>query len=209
MERIEQPRTARSRRTRSAILDAAWSLIEERGAEELSMEEIAERAEVSRRAIYLHFASRADLLVALMAHLDEKLDLDASMRPVMAAADPVAALRAWTEHLARYHPRILNVARAVDRARRTDEAAAALWSHAMGAWHDACRRLAARLAEEERLAEPWTEETAADMLWALMSTDLLEDLTEDCGWSHQRYAEGLFTLVERALVRRSPSGGQE
>lgn len=201
MERIKQPQTARSRRTRGAILDAAWSLIEERGAEALSMEEIAERSEVSRRALYLHFASRAELLVALLSHIDERLDLDASLRPVIEAPDPVAALRAWTEHLGRYHPRILNVARAVDRVRHTDPAAAELWSHAMRAWHQVCQALATKLAEKKLLAEPWTEETAADMLWALMSTDLLEDLTEDRGWSNELYAKRLFTLIERALVR--------
>lgn len=201
MDRIDEPRTARSRRTRAAILDAAWARIEEGGGEDLAMEEVAERAGVSRRAIYLHFRSRTDLFVALMAHIDEKLDLAASVRPVREAPDAVAALRAWTDHLAGYHPRIGQVVRAVDRARRTDEAAARLWEHAMDAWHQACRALAARLAEEGRLADPWTEETAADMLWALMSVDLLEDLTEDRGWSSERYGEALSILIERALVR--------
>ncbi len=200
MDRIDEPRTARSRRTRAAILDATWSLVEDRGAEGLSMEEVAEVADVSRRAIYLHFSSRAELLVAMVAHVDERMDLEGSLRPVLEAPDAEAALRAWTSHLAGYHRRIQKAVQAVDRARRTDEAAAELWTHAMGAWHRGCRDLADRLAREERLAEPWTVETAADLLWAFMSVDLLEDLIEDRGWSEEAYAERLFVVLSRALT---------
>lgn len=210
MDRIERPKTARSRKTRAAILDAAWTLLEERGAEGLAMVEVARRAGVSRRAIYLHFASKSELYLALRDHIDEELDLATSLRPVVEAPDALQALRAWSRHLAGYHPHILSVLRAIDHARRTDEAAAALWEDAMEMWHRGCRELTSRLVEEGRLADGWTQAEAADLLWALMSADLLEDLTEDRGWSHERYGEGLFLLASRTLVRKDEgraSGG--
>lgn len=200
MSRIEAPQNRRSRRTRAAILDAAWSLIEERGPEHTTIEDIADEAGIQRRSVYLHFASRADLLTALLAHMDAALDVASSTRSVRDAPDAVTALDEWAGHLARYHPRILPVARAVDRARRTDPDAAALWDRAMRGWYAACRDLAARLADEGRLATPWTVDSASDLLWALMSVDLLEDLTHDRGWSQAQYRERLATLLRRTLV---------
>jgi AcrR family transcriptional regulator len=198
---IETPQNARSRRTRAAILYAAWRLIEEEGAEALSVAEVARRTGITRRAFYLHFASPGELLFALFEHVNETLDLAASMRPVVEAPDALSALDAMAEHVARFHGEILPLARAIDRARRSDPEAAALWRTAMGHWYGACEMLAGRLAAEGRLTEPWTERTAADLLWAFMSVDLLEDLVHDRGWSREEYAGRLALLARRALTR--------
>jgi AcrR family transcriptional regulator len=201
MTRIERPANARSRQTRAAILDAAWQLIEEHGGEHLTMEAVAERARISRRAVYLHFGSRADLFTALLGHIDAALDLESSVRPMREAATPAAALEAWARHVAAYHARILPVVRAVDQARRSDGDARALWDQAMGAWLGACRSIAAAIAEAGELDAHWTVETAADLLWALMSVDLLEDLQHDRGWPGDVYAERLALVARRSLLR--------
>jgi hypothetical protein len=49
----------------------------------------------------------------------------------------------------------------------------------MDNWHAGCRRLIGWLEREGRLATPWTVETAAEMLWTLMSFDVLERLVLD------------------------------
>jgi AcrR family transcriptional regulator len=200
MARIDQPRSARSRRTLAGILDAAWALVEARGGEAFSMAEVSQRAGVSRRALYLHFASRAQLMIALMAHIDESLDVESSVRPISEAENATAMLRAWADHVADYHAKIRTMVQAADRMRRGDVDAAAFWQHAMDVWHRSCLRMARRLASENRLAAPWTTRTAADLLWALMSVDLLEDLTVDRGWSRRQYADRLFTVASRALL---------
>ncbi len=165
------------------------------------MEDVAKRAGISRRAIYLHFSSRTELLLALMAHMDRELDLQASLEPVLRASDGLAALEAFTAHLSTYHPDIRKVVQAVDRARRTDDDAQALWDHAMGAWHRVCRTLVDRLADEGHLSSEWTREDATDLLWALMSVDLLEDLTVDRRWSPDRCGNALFRMITGTLLR--------
>jgi AcrR family transcriptional regulator len=200
MNRIEEPRNQRSRHTRAAILDAAVELLETGGGASVTMAAVAERAGITRRGLYLHFGSRGQLFTALLDHLDERLDLAGSVRPVWEAPDAVTALDAWAAHIAGFHSRLVPVARAVDRVRDDDPDAEALYRRAMAGWQAACRRLARDLDGEGRLAEPWTVGTAADLLWALMSIEFVDDLVGDCGWSVDELAERLSLLLRRTLT---------
>ena len=63
-------------RYRHAILDAADSLIRERGKPQFSVDELAERADVSRRTVFNHFSSLDDVIMTtctrvLSAAVDE------------------------------------------------------------------------------------------------------------------------------------------
>lgn len=51
---------------RRMIIDAAVELLNERGLENLSLRQLAERLDVSAPSIYRHFADKADLLVAVL-----------------------------------------------------------------------------------------------------------------------------------------------
>src|ERR1700736_1584436 len=103
------PSNARSRRTRAALLVAALALLQEHGFEALTIGAVAERAGVSRRAVYLHFASRSSLMGALFDHVAETAGLEASLRRVRAAPDGAAALEEWAHHEATFHAGILGV----------------------------------------------------------------------------------------------------
>ncbi|WP_433606212.1 TetR/AcrR family transcriptional regulator [Dactylosporangium sp. CA-139114] len=58
-------REALKARHRAAILDAARSLIDERGGAHFSVDELADRADVARRTVFNHFASLDDVLLTL------------------------------------------------------------------------------------------------------------------------------------------------
>jgi len=203
MKTIDEPANSRSRHTRSALLDAARELIEQEGVEKLSMARIADKAGVSRRAVYLHFASRTDLMTGLFDHVSRAEGLDVSVSAVWSARDSEAALTEWANHIARYHPRILAVDRAVDHVRRTDPDAEQHRAVVINDQQAACRRLARWLADEGRLAAPWSVDTATDMLWALMSSDMLARLLSDRGWSAGQLADQLATLLNRTFIRAS------
>jgi AcrR family transcriptional regulator len=197
---IEEPQNARSRRTGAALLRAARELIEQDGFAALTMTAVAERAGVSRRAIYLHFATRTELLAALYRSLGETDDLASSLQAVWDCPDAVTALSEWAEHIARSHPRILGVLRAVEGARHGDPDAAELWRTTQGNWLKGCRRLMRWLADDGRLAPRWTADTAADMMWALMSLDVLDRLLNERRWSRRRVAEHLAALFHVTFV---------
>lgn len=208
MKTIAEPQNARSRRTCAALLAATRELLEEQGFDAVTMAAVAARAGVSRRAVYLHFSSRAELLTAVFSYLGEREDIGGSLRRVWEAADSVAALQEWARHLARIHPRLLAVARAADRVRRGDPEAAAFWDRSMGNWHAGCSRLVAWLDRDGRLAPPWTVDAAADMLWALMSFDVLEGLLVDRHWSPERYAEHLAVVFRKTFVGDPATSGE-
>jgi AcrR family transcriptional regulator len=197
---IEEPQNARSRRTGAALLRAARELIEQDGFAALTMAAVAERAGVSRRAVYLHFATRTELLAALYRSLGETDDLATSLQAVWNCPDAVAAVTEWAEHIARSHPRIMGVLRAVERAQHGDPDAADLWQTAQGNWLKGCRRLMRWLADDGRLAPQWTADTAADMMWALMSLDVLDRLLNQRRWSRRQVAEHLATLFQVTFV---------
>lgn len=198
---IGVPRNARSRRTHEALLNAARELLENEGFDAMTLAAVAERAGVSHRALYLHFASRSELLTTLYRHLGETEDLAVSLARVWDGADSVSALDEWAHHIARSYPRILAISRAIERARTADEDAAELWRLTVRNWLSSCRRLADWLAEEDRLADPWTPETAADMLWALMSWDVTERLVVNRRWSRKRYGSHFAAMLRATFVR--------
>jgi AcrR family transcriptional regulator len=59
------PKGDKRDRTRAKLLEAARSLIREKGHEQTSLEEIAERAGMTTGAIYGNFKNRDDLFIAL------------------------------------------------------------------------------------------------------------------------------------------------
>ena len=69
--------------TRTRILAAALALLESSGGQEVRMQDIAKAAGVSRQAVYLHFKSRAELLIATTLYVDEIRHVDARMRRLL------------------------------------------------------------------------------------------------------------------------------
>lgn len=67
-----------------------------------------------------------------------------------------------------------------------------------------CRGLAQRLADEHRLAPAWTVDTATDMLWALLPTEVLERLLVNRGWSPVRFAQLYAQLLRSTFVAPDP-----
>jgi hypothetical protein len=94
--------------------------------------------------VYLHFADRADLMVALPCHVNESLGLPAQIQRVMNSPTGIAMIEAFVSMQARGNPAVWAVARAIDAVRRTDAAAARAYQ----------RRLESRLAGCRAIVSP-------------------------------------------------------
>ncbi len=73
VRRPRETQVARSARTRGALLAAARGLFAEKGFAATGRDEIAERAGVTRGALYHHFASKTDLAATVVEQLEGEL----------------------------------------------------------------------------------------------------------------------------------------
>ena len=191
------PRTARSR---EAILDAAWRLIAERGLA-VGMAEIAEAVGMTRQSIYVHFGTRAGLLVALVRRADERERIRERLEAALTLGEPAARLdaflRAWFEFVPRIHP----VARQLIAARQHDAEAGEAWRDRMDELRDAFWLLTRTLRRDGALAGGWTAPHAADYLWAGASVQAWELLAIERDWGAAKTARTLRrTLAGTVLV---------
>ena len=190
--------------TRTRILDATVRMLEEHAGRGVRMGDIAKAAGISRQAVYLHFASRTELLVAATRHLDEILDVDRRLAPSRAATSGVERLALYIECWGHYIPDIYGVAKALLLAQDTDEAAAAAWKDRMLAMRDGCRAAIDALHSDGTLAPEWTPKIATDALWTMLLVPNWENLTVECGWSTQEYVRWMQLLARQSFVEDSP-----
>ena len=63
----------RVRRSRAAIRDAFLALVSERGFEQVTVDDVARRADIARATFYAHFRDKNDLLTAIVGELTAEL----------------------------------------------------------------------------------------------------------------------------------------
>jgi AcrR family transcriptional regulator len=93
------PKTARGRKTRERIVASAAELIGERGVARTSLDDVIERARVSKSQLYHYFDDREGLLRAVVSHnCDGVL---AAQSPHLGSLASWKAIRAWFDSLIR------------------------------------------------------------------------------------------------------------
>jgi AcrR family transcriptional regulator len=154
-----------------------------------TMSALARAVGISRQALYLHFPDRAQLLLALVAYLDEKEQLQDGRAAVQQAADAAGAIRAWAHMQAWRNPKIAALARALDDTRYADPAASAAWADRTGNRMRGATGIIERLRAEGRLDPAWTTTEAAALLWELTSFRVWDDLVNEARIEPDRYVE--------------------
>jgi AcrR family transcriptional regulator len=85
-------RQAATEATRSRIIEAALSLLEDGTATSFSVDAVAERADVARMTVYYQFKSKGKLLEALFDELASRANMR-EIRKAFQAPDPLTSLR--------------------------------------------------------------------------------------------------------------------
>ncbi len=165
------------------------------------MSALARAVGISRQALYLHFPDRAQLLLALVAHVDDAEQLQVGRAAVQQASDAAGAIRAFAHMQAWRNPKIAAVARALDDTRNADPAASAAWADRMACRMRGAVSIIERLRAEGRLDPAWTPAEAAALLWELTSFRVWDDLVNDARIEPDRYVE------ITAAVLSTPAGG--
>ena len=187
-------------RTRERILQATWDLMEQCRGRGVRMQDVA--AGVSRQAVYLHFPSRAELMIATLRYGDEVRGIEQRLAAFRAATTGVGRLDAFVAFWAEHVPLVYGIASALLAARDTDEAVAAAWEDRMATVREGCRSIVTLLESEGRLVPDLSVDEATDLLWTLLSIRNWDSLVQECGWSTQAYVAHMQALLVRALVAR-------
>ena len=186
--------------TRIRILEATIRTLAQHGGKGVRMGDIAKETGISRQAVYLHFASRTDLLIAAIRFTGDQLDVDGRLAPSRAAQTGLERLRLYIEFWGNYIPEIYALAKALMMAQDTDAAAAAAWKDRMWAMRDGCRAAVDALHRDGKLAKVWTRPKATDALWTMLLVPNWENLTQECGWSTKDYIRRMQRIAERTFV---------
>ncbi len=188
--------------TRSRILDAAWQLFRERGPGSVTLAEVGRAGKVSRQAVYLHFDSRAGLLLAMAKHHDHRagfIGRVVATRSLPPAEGLAELIRTWCHYI----PDILPVARALEAASITGDTGGDAWDDRMNELREAYRIAVARCADHGLLTGGWTVQTATDWVWARSHLSTLQHLVHDCGWSIDDYVERQVRSILAEILQDS------
>lgn len=186
--------------TRRRILQATADLLSEGRGTGARMADIAKRAGISRQAIYLHFANRADLLIATTFYVDELKQSDARLAPSRAAKTGRERLDAYIEAWAGYLPEIYPIGKALIVMSPTDEEARSAWSQRMQDMREGCEAAINALKRDGNLTPAMSASQAADLLWTMLLLPNWEHLTQVCGWSQKQYVKHITATARRLFV---------
>jgi AcrR family transcriptional regulator len=209
------PRTYRQTRraeqaaeTRKRILAAAQEVLAERGYNGATLEEVAERAAVTRKTVHERFRTKARLLRAVVDEVVERQEIETWFREVLAEPDLDAAVRCYVELNMKVYEEEAPVSRALRLLTDTDPDAAEVVAYANKGRRGDLARLVDRLAEEGRLRPGWTRRRATETFWAATSFETFDFIRRGAGRSFAATVNVVHSLALAAVAepgeRRSP-----
>ena len=188
-----------SAQTKIRILETTWKVLETR-IDKNRMSDIAKAVGISRQALYLHYPTRAELLIATTKHIDTVKKVDQRLELSRAAGSGLERLHFFVKAWGGYIPEIHGMSVALRNMRKNDKAAAEAWDDRMQAVRHGCQAAVRALAKDGKLRSDLTEQVATDILWTLLTVENWEKLVLDCAWSQSTYEDKMIELAETALL---------
>jgi TetR/AcrR family transcriptional regulator, regulator of autoinduction and epiphytic fitness len=200
------PGQARTRRTRTAVVEAAGTLFLERGYVATTIAAISELSDTPPATVYRLFSSKLGILKAVLdvsiagddravAVLDRP-----RVRALVSDQDPREQLTGFAAMLSDLMTRAAPVHRILADAARSDQEAASLLADIARQRHEGQHRIARSLAHSGALRPGVRERDTADIIHALASPEVYGLLVLDRGWSAERYETWLREILIDQLL---------
>jgi AcrR family transcriptional regulator len=199
-------RQARTRRTRTAVVEAAQSLFVERGFAATTIGAISDLSDTPQATVYRLFSSKLGILKAVLdvsvGGDDETVAMAdrPQVRALVSDEDPKNQLAGFAALLREVMTRVGPVHRILADAARSDEDAASLLAEIARQRHEGQRRIARSLARSGALRTGLRERDAADIIHALASPEVYGLLVSDRGWRGVRYENWLKSILIDQLL---------
>ena len=188
-----------SEQTKMRILETTWKVLETR-IDKNRMSDIAKAVGISRQALYLHYPTRAKLLIATTKHIDTVKKVNQRLELSRAAGSGLERLHFFIKAWGGYIPEIHGISVALRNMRKNDKAAAKAWDDRMQAVRHGCQAAVRAIAKDGKLKSDLSEQVATDILWTLLTVENWERLVLDCTWSQSEYEIKMIELAEIALL---------
>ncbi len=187
----EQRRTQRRRRdeARGAVIAAALRLAGDSSFKDLTVDEIAREAGVSRTAFYVHFRDKSELLLAAVGDVTAILYAEAE-RWWHGTGEPAELVRKAIGGVAAVYAEHASLMRIATEVSTYDEEVRGFWMELIG-------RFVAATTDHIRLEQEAGR--IRDSLGAAATADSLTWMTERCCYVHLGRGEGTPEALTEAL----------
>ncbi|MEA2575905.1 MAG: hypothetical protein QOH93_3203 [Chloroflexia bacterium] len=210
MTTTNRPYTLRKRsqtveETRRRIIKAARDLIEDAGYSNISLDRIADAAQVSRQTIYVQFGSKLGVLTAIVDEIENSglQELYASLREM---TDPVALLRKVIPQDVEFMHKNARIFRVFRAQAVTDADFRAVLDERMAGRFGSMHRLVKWLHREGKLAPGWTVEEATQWLFTTTGFHTYNEMVNQHGWTLEHLNRRLIETVETMLLTAEARG---
>jgi AcrR family transcriptional regulator len=199
-------RQAKAEETQTAIVSAASELFVERGYVATTIDEIAERAGVSRATVFNAAGGKPELLIRAYQvavrgnEPDTPLGEQERSRRILAETDPYRLLAGYAGVVVETQPHIAPLYEAVRAAGHADPEAAKLWQRLTGERRYGAGRVVRALKGLGPLRAGLTLETATDLLWLVNDPANYSLLVVERRWPVRRYRNWLTEAMQAQLL---------
>ena len=192
--------------TRRRIVDAARQLLQSAGYDGMTIEAIAQRAEVSAQSVYAVFRSKTGILTELLDQSTFGDEYEEAVRQALSARDPETRLRLAAGIARQIHEPL---SAAFDLLRGAGVIApdlARLEKQREELRYERQERMVISLRDAGRLRKGLNYATARAIFWMLTGRDVYRMLVCERRWPPQKYQDWLAdTLVDCLLTPPRPS----
>src|SRR5258706_1644668 len=193
-------RQRQARDTRSRIVEATRKLLEREGYAGMTIDAIAQQAEVSAQSVYALFKSKAGILIELLDQSAFGPDYEDAVRQALSASDPEIRLRLTARIARQIHDAQSATFDLLRGAGVVAPELAKLEQQREDLRYERQEQMIISLREAGRIRPGLNHRTARDVFWMLTGRDVYRMLVRERGWSPQKYQDWLADALVQSLL---------
>jgi AcrR family transcriptional regulator len=186
--------------SRRRIVEATRQLLQSEGYAGMTIEAIAQRAEVSPQSVYAIFKSKTGILTELLDQSTLGAGYEQLVRQALSASDPETRLRFAANIARQIHDAQSTTFDLLRGAGVVAPELAKLEQQRECLRYERQETMIISLREAGRLQPALDHGTARDVFWMFTGRDVYRMLVRERGWSPQKYQDWLADMLVHSLL---------
>ncbi len=199
-------RKKQARETRRQIVAASRDLFIQNGYAATTMEAIAQKSEVAVETIYAAFRSKRNLLIQAVniSVVGDDDPLSLFERPQIKAVemepDPRLKIQMFSRQITDIMARIAPLFQVMRNVAKTDPAISDILADVLQGRFEGMEHFISLLIQTGQIDRDSDTQLIAETVWALSSAEVYSLLTQDRGWSNEKYQDWLAETLRKLLI---------